>query len=139
MATRIFLCNRIDNPSINDLVNEAIYSINEGSPYRVFWECGDIKTVKTGDKVFFKRTQDKPLGYFASGEDVEVRGISGTDLSFILTAGELSQAEQNLNFVLWAVTSAQSKDKHLYQWSGIELLKSFNFNPIAFKAKLKEL
>ena len=317
MATRIFLCNRTDNSSINDLIKEAICSINKGYPYRVFWECGDIKTVKTGDAVFFKRTQDKPLGYFASGvvvaahpeeqlrfqqdlyknldtcysgidegngnfyvdiewnscvdfeeplradllkadhrfsgayfdhresggsfkeeyvwllaefwdkhieklighrkgaslkattpssiqekkepesaisilsgagfgnsdsnrdveqiaietvtaqykqqgwhvesverikcgydlrcvkegkqEDVEVKGISGTDLSFILTAGELSQAEQNSNFVLWAVTSAQSKDKHLHQWSGIELLKSFNFNPIAFKAKLKEL
>ena len=66
MATRIFLCNRTDNSSINDLIKKAICSINKGYPYRVFWECGDIKTVKTGDAVFFKRTQDKPLGYFAS-------------------------------------------------------------------------
>jgi len=67
MATRIFLCNKADNPLIDSFIDEAMRSIREGCPYRVFWECGDIKSVKTGDKVFFKRTQDKPLGYFASG------------------------------------------------------------------------
>ena len=67
MATRIFLCNKADNPLIDSFIDEAMRSIREGCPYRVFWECSNNRTVKAGDTVFFKRTQDKPLGYFASG------------------------------------------------------------------------
>jgi hypothetical protein len=41
-------------------------------------------------------------------EQVEVKGIRGTGLCFIITAGEVQQARANANFILAVVTSALS-------------------------------
>ncbi|MFZ4556145.1 MAG: tetratricopeptide repeat protein [Pseudanabaena sp.] len=67
MVTRIFLCNEQTEPEIRDFIREAIADISEGEQYIVTWNCGNIQTLKVGDRAYFKRIGSASQGYFASG------------------------------------------------------------------------
>jgi len=67
MVTRIFLCNEQTEPEIRDFIREAIADIAEGEQYIVTWNCGNIQTLKVGDRAYFKRIGSANQGYFASG------------------------------------------------------------------------
>ncbi len=67
MVTRIFLCNEQTEPEIRDFIREAIADISEGEQYIVTWNCGNIQTLKVGDRAYFKRIGNASQGYFASG------------------------------------------------------------------------
>jgi len=67
MVTRIFLCNEQTEPEIRDFIREAIADISEGEQYIVTWNCGNIQTLKVGDRAYFKRIGSANQGYFASG------------------------------------------------------------------------
>ena len=67
MVTRIFLCNEQTEPEIRDFIREAIADITEGEQYIVTWNCGNIQTLKVGDRAYFKRIGSANQGYFASG------------------------------------------------------------------------
>lgn len=67
MVTRIFLCNEQTEPEIRDFIREAIAEIAEGEQYIVTWNCGNIQTLKVGDRAYFKRIGSANQGYFASG------------------------------------------------------------------------
>jgi len=69
-------------------------------------------------------------------EHVEVKGVSGQGLSFVITAGEVKQAKENPRFVLWLVTSALQHPT-AQRWTGMEMLEQFNLSPISYMAKLK--
>lgn len=69
-------------------------------------------------------------------EHVEVKGVSGQGLSFVITAGEVKQAKENPKFVLWLVTSAL-QNPTAQRWAGIEMLEQFNLSPISYMARLK--
>lgn len=67
--------------------------------------------------------------------DVEVKGTSGIDACFPITAGEVTQARTNPRFRLWLVTRALSRSPGCYEWSGEQLLKEFDLAPIQYMAK----
>ena len=67
MVTRIFLCNEQTEPEIRDFIREAIADISDGEQYIVTWNCGNIQTLKVGDRAYFKRIGSANQGYFASG------------------------------------------------------------------------
>ncbi|MFO0211331.1 MAG: tetratricopeptide repeat protein, partial [Pseudanabaena sp.] len=67
MVTRIFLCNEQTEPEIRDFIREAIAEISEGEQYIVTWNCGNIQTLKVGDRAYFKRIGSANQGYFAAG------------------------------------------------------------------------
>lgn len=69
-------------------------------------------------------------------EHVEVKGVSGQGLSFVITAGEVKQATENPRFVLWVITSAL-QNPTAQQWTGMEMLEQFNLSPISYMARLK--
>lgn len=69
-------------------------------------------------------------------QDVEVKGLSGNKLQFIITANEVKQAKQNPNFILCVVTSALSTPT-LKLWTGEQLLRKFVLEPTAYRARLK--
>jgi tetratricopeptide (TPR) repeat protein len=69
-------------------------------------------------------------------QDVEVKGLSGKQPQFIITANEVKQAKQNPNFILCVVTSALSNPT-LKLWTGEQLLQKFVLEPTAYKARLK--
>ncbi len=67
MVTRIFLCNEQTEPEIRDFIREAIADISEGEQYIVTWNCGNVQTLKVGDRAYFKRIGSANQGYFAAG------------------------------------------------------------------------
>ncbi|MFN5610069.1 MAG: tetratricopeptide repeat protein, partial [Pseudanabaena sp.] len=67
MVTRIFLCNEQTEPEIRDFIREAIADISEGEQSIVTWNCGNIQTLKVGDRAYFKRIGSANQGYFAAG------------------------------------------------------------------------
>jgi len=69
-------------------------------------------------------------------EHVEVKGVSGQGLSFVITAGEVKQAKENSKFVLWLVTSALQRPT-AQRWTGREMLEEFSLSPISYMARLK--
>lgn len=70
-------------------------------------------------------------------ENVEVKGVRGSEPCFIITAGEVKQARDNANFVLMVVTSALSKSPKLKKYSGSVFRRQFNLSPVQYRAALK--
>lgn len=70
-------------------------------------------------------------------EQVEVKGVSGTELCFVITAGEVRQARENPKFVLVVVTSALSPSPTLTKVSGEEFGERFELATIQHRASLK--
>lgn len=69
---------------------------------------------------------------------VEVKGISGPDCSFVVTAKEKEKAESDPAFRLVAVTHAlRPKRRELSKFTGPELLRKFRFAPVSFMARLR--
>jgi hypothetical protein len=65
---------------------------------------------------------------------VEVKGIRGTILSFIITAREVRQARTNRHFILCAVTSALSDMRQMFRHTGQEFIQKFRLEEVAYKA-----
>ncbi len=70
-------------------------------------------------------------------ENIEVKGVSGQIPSFIVTAGEVTQARKNPNFVLCVVTKALSKEKRMSRYTGGEFLAKFILEALQFRAELR--
>jgi hypothetical protein len=70
-------------------------------------------------------------------EHVEVKGIRGTELCFIITAGEVEQARVNEKFFLVVVTSALSSAPKLTKFSGTEFCRRFALSAIQYRAVIK--
>ena len=65
---------------------------------------------------------------------VEVKGTSSEDQSFIITANELKQANSDHEFSLFLVTKALEPKPILHRFAGQELVASFNFDPLQYRA-----
>ena len=65
---------------------------------------------------------------------VEVKGISGDELQFPITANELNQSKKDPNFHLFVVTKARTKNAVIHRFSGAALRKKFRFKPVSFIA-----
>jgi hypothetical protein len=71
-------------------------------------------------------------------EHVEVKGVRGTALCFIITEGEVEQARWNLKFFLVVVTSALSASPKLTKFSGGEFCRRFDLSAIQYRAALAQ-
>jgi hypothetical protein len=67
-------------------------------------------------------------------EHVEVKGVAGDIASFIITAGEVREANANPRFMLYVVTSALSKQPTILRLSGSQFVKSYRLSPTQFRA-----
>ena len=65
---------------------------------------------------------------------VEVKGISGTEIKFPITAGELSRAKEDPRFRLYAVTEARERSAKLRRFSGPQVISKFTFKTISYLA-----
>jgi len=70
-------------------------------------------------------------------ENIEVKGVRGTEQSFIITAGEVRQAQTNPKFVLIVVTSALSLSPIITRYSGVEFFRHFRLSPLQYQAVLQ--
>ena len=66
-------------------------------------------------------------------EDVEVKGVRGAVPCFIVTAGEVKQAQTNPTFVLVVVTSAMSVSPTLTKYSGAEFCRRFDLSAVQYR------
>ena len=71
-------------------------------------------------------------------ENVEVKGVRGTEQSFLITAGEVEQARSNRNFVLVVVTSALSASPVMARYSGPEFCQRFELSGVQYRAVLRQ-
>lgn len=74
-----------------------------------------------------------------AGEErhIEVKGVSGSAVQCILTAGELRCARQDPQFVLAIVTSALSEEPLHLEWEGFEVDDEFLVEPISYRLSLR--
>jgi len=68
---------------------------------------------------------------------IEVKGVSGTEIRFILTARERQKMESDANFVLTVVTSANNRESQIHNFSGRGAIGKFDFRPLAFMTTLR--
>lgn len=69
---------------------------------------------------------------------VEVKGVRGRDCSFILTANEMDFSCERNSFRLCVVTNAlDHKHRKIEMFTASELASKFDFEPLAFAARLK--
>jgi hypothetical protein len=70
-------------------------------------------------------------------KEVEVKGVAGSVEGFLITGGEVAQAERNPRFVICVVTDALSDDARLTSYTGKEFLRRFTLDPIQFAARIR--
>jgi len=70
-------------------------------------------------------------------ECAEVKGVSSSLPSFLITRGELDASERNPCFVIFVVTQALEKHPRIQRMTGRELKARYDFSPLQFMATLK--
>jgi hypothetical protein len=70
-------------------------------------------------------------------ENVEVKGVRGSEPCFIITAREVNQSRTNTKFVLIVVTSALLVSPKLNKYSGPEFCQRFDLSALQYRAALK--
>lgn len=96
---------------------------------RLGWSVEDVSQENRGYDLLCSRKSDIL--------HVEVKGTSGSDHSFPITAAEKRAWETDRRFVLALVTDAvNSPTPHLYE--GQEAIKRFEFAPVSYMARRRE-
>lgn len=93
------------------------------------WLVKSVESEKLGFDLFSTKADMQ--------EHVEVKGIQGGLVSFIITAGEVRQSQADGNFVLYVVTSALSNPK-IHRFTAKEFNDQFVLQTIAYRASLKQ-
>ena len=68
---------------------------------------------------------------------IEVKGISGSLLKFMITTNEIKCARTDSKFQLAAVTEATTVRRHIQFFTGKEFLNKFGLKPAAYFAEVK--
>lgn len=112
----------------NKLVEEAaIQAVT--NMYRLNgWKVQSVERDRCGFDLICVRSHER--------NDVEVKGVSGSDCNFILTYGELEQAKINEKFMLCVVTNARSEPT-IQTFTGSEFISKFNIVPVQYRASIQ--
>jgi uncharacterized protein DUF3883 len=92
------------------------------------WHVESVEPLKCGFDLLC--TKDRKENH------VEVKGVQGAIVSFIITRGEKRQAEDDPDFVLCVVTSALADERKLLSYTPNEILSVFKFEALAYQATL---
>ena len=98
----------------------------------------------TGEGWQVKSVESEKCGYdlqcvrAGSERHVEVKGVGGSMVGFIITQSELHRARNDPEFALYAVTEALSERRKAHPYTGSELENAFGFRPLQYSAKLKQ-
>jgi len=96
----------------------------------------------TEDRWQVKSVENEKCGYDlqcvrpGAEAHVEVKGIGGSIVGFIITQGELATARNDPSFALYAVTEVLSQRPKVHVYTGSELQNAFAFRPLQYFAKL---
>jgi hypothetical protein len=118
------------NPAENKQVEEAAISIVRKHYENDGWDVRSVERDKCGFDLECRKSK--------AIENVEVKGVSGAEQSFIMTAGEVKQAKSNCNFALVVVTLALSASPVLKRYSGPEFCQYFELSSVQYRAVLRK-
>jgi hypothetical protein len=118
------------DPKMNKEVERAAVSFVTGWYKGVGWEVESVEAMKCGYDLRCIKRRTK--------ENVEVKGIRGTGLSFIITANEVKQARDDADFVICIVNSTLSANPQMTRYTGKELINKFELVELAYRASLRK-
>jgi hypothetical protein len=113
-------------PAENKQVEEAAIGTVKRSYEDDGWDVRSVEREKCGFDLECRKSRVV--------EHVEVKGVRGTEQSFIITAGEVEQARKDPTFVLMVVTSALSALPNVTRYSGAAFLGQFRLAPVQYRA-----
>jgi hypothetical protein len=93
------------------------------------WTVESVEADKCGYDLLCKNGGDE--------EHVEVKGVRGAALSFIITAGEVRRAKRDSRFVLQVVTETLSERARSHRFTRAEFEERFALAEIAYRASLR--
>jgi hypothetical protein len=118
------------NPETNRKVERAAVSFVTQWYKSLGWKVESVEAQKRGYDLLCAK------GY--AEEHVEVKGVQADLPAFIITAGEVREAQNNSKFVICVVTSALKNSPKLFRYVGKEFVDKFELAPLAFRAILRE-
>jgi hypothetical protein len=117
------------NSEMNRKIEQAAISCITNSYNERGWLVTSVESEKRGFDLLCTKANLQ--------EHVEVKGVQGDFVSFIITDGEVRQSQINENFVLYVVTSALSNPT-LHRFAAKEFHEQFALQTIAYRATLKQ-
>jgi hypothetical protein len=93
------------------------------------WTVKSVEADKCGYDLLCNRTLEE--------KHVEVKGVQGDTVAFIITAGELRQAETDPDFILCVVTSALTSASSLNFYDSSEFAAELDLRPLAYRVSLR--
>lgn len=109
----------------NKKIEEAAISAVTNDYKKRGWKVTSIEAEKRGFDLLCTKANKE--------EHVEVKGIQGKVLSFIITAGEVKKSQSDKKFVICVVTSASSNPK-LHKFTAKDFSDQFDLEAIAYRA-----
>ena len=118
------------NPEENKKVEEAAIAVVKEKYDLAGWKVRSVERDKCGFDLECHKGE--------TTENVEVKGVSGTEQSFFITAGEVEQAKINSKFVLIVVTSALSSSPVMTRYPGTEFFRLFELKVVQYRAVFRQ-
>jgi len=117
------------NPETNRKVEQAAIAYVTDYYKKNGWSVKSIESEKRGFDLLCTKGEAQ--------EHVEVKGVQGDFVSFIITNGEVKQVQTDKHFVLCVVTSALTAPK-LHKFTAEEFQEKFVLEVVSYRASLKQ-
>jgi hypothetical protein len=114
----------------NRLVEEKAVSTAKNQLEQQGWQVESVERLNVGYDLLCKRGAEEL--------HVEVKGISGTVVSFIITPNELRTSKSDRCFRLYAITKTLTEQPGITIFSGTDIENKFRLEPTGFRAVLRE-
>lgn len=94
------------------------------------WTVESVEAAKCGYDLFCRKESEE--------NHVEVKGVQGELVAFIITAAEVRQAQKDSEFVLCVVTSALTNEPKLNLYDAESFVSDFELSPLSYRAVLRK-
>lgn len=118
------------NPETNRKVERAAVSLVTDWYKSEGWTVESVEAAKCGYDLLCRKNSEE--------NHVEVKGVQGELVAFIITAAEVRQAQKDSDFVLCVVTSALTDDPKLNLYDGESFASDFELSPLSYRAVLRK-
>lgn len=118
------------NPETNQKVERAAVSLVTEWYESKSWTVKSVELEKCGYDLLCQKDSEE--------NHVEVKGIQGKIVSFIITRREVMRAQSDPDFVLCVVTSALSSSPKLNIYDRESFANDFDLMPLSYQAKLRK-
>jgi hypothetical protein len=119
------------NPETNRKVERAAIKVVTEWYQSEGWSVKSVEAEKCGYDLLCQKESEE--------NHVEVKGVQGEIISFIITVGEVKRAQNDSDFVLCVVTSALTDSPNLTLFEGESFNSDFELSPLSYRATLRKL